>query len=127
MKDSAYYPAGAYNDPKAPYNEKENPEEEIEVTVSMTISKTIKVLVKDYTTSIEDDGEQYYKVNDYSDCDLNKAVCDQVTLPPYLAGFVDEMFKVDLDLKAAKMPICLQSAVEDCKGWNLDEFEVIKE
>jgi hypothetical protein len=127
MKDSAYYPAGAYNDPDAPYNEKENPEEEIEVTISMTISKTVKVLVTDYTTSIEDDGEYKYKVKDFDDCDLYKAVEDQVTLPTNLAGFVDEMFKVDLDLKAAKMPICLQSAVEDCKGWNVDDFEVIKE
>ena len=44
MYDNYNYPLGADN-PDAPWNQKENPEREIEVTVSVTLSKTIKVTV----------------------------------------------------------------------------------
>lgn len=88
-------PIGTENDPDAPWNQIENPEKEIEVTVSLTISKTLKVSVSDYT--IQDSGKDgdYYEDIDYSTCDLKGAVEDQYNLP--------------------------------IKGWNIDDFEVLKE
>ena len=47
MYDNYNYPLGADN-PDASWNQEENPEREIEVTVSVTLSKTIKVKVSDY-------------------------------------------------------------------------------
>ena len=74
MKESGYYPAGAEFDPRAPWNEVELPPKEVEVTVSVTISKTMKVPVRDYT--IDEEGNI-----DFSDCDLKKAVEENVRLP----------------------------------------------
>ena len=74
MKESGYYPAGAEFDPRAPWNEVELPPKEVEVTISAIVSKTIKVPVRDYT--IDEEGNI-----DFSDCDLKKAVEENVRLP----------------------------------------------
>lgn len=42
------YPLGA-DTKDAPWNQVDNPEREIEVTVSVTLSKTVKIKVSDYT------------------------------------------------------------------------------
>lgn len=73
MKESGYYPAGAEFDPRAPYNEVEQPPKDIEVTISLTISKTIKVSVEDYT--FDEEGNI-----DFSECDLKEAVKEQCNL-----------------------------------------------
>lgn len=44
------YPIGA-DTPDAPWNQVENPEREVEVTISITLSKTVKIKVKDYRDS----------------------------------------------------------------------------
>ena len=74
MKESGYYPAGAEFDPRAPWNEVELPPKEVEVTISAIVSKTIKVPVRDYT--IDEEGNI-----DFSECDLKKAVEENVRLP----------------------------------------------
>ena len=74
MKESGYYPAGAEFDPRAPWNEVEQPPKDIEVTISVTVSKTMKVPVRDYT--IDEEGNI-----DFSECDLKKAVEENIRLP----------------------------------------------
>ena len=74
MKESGYYPAGAEFDPRAPWNEVELPPKEVEVTISAIVSKTMKVPVRDYT--IDEEGNI-----DFSDCDLKKAVEENIRLP----------------------------------------------
>ena len=74
MKESGYYPAGAEFDPRAPWNEVEQPPKDIEVTISAIVSKTIKVPVRDYT--IDEEGNI-----DFSECDLKKAVEENIRLP----------------------------------------------
>lgn len=127
MIESGGYPPGAEFDPRAPYNQVDLPEKEIEVTVSVTLSKTVKVLVNDYNVEEDADEDGRYVSYDFSECDLNKAVEDQVTLPQNLAEFTERMFDQDLNLKAAGMPRYLKGAIKDCKGWNVDEMEVICE
>lgn len=125
--ESGYYPPGAEFDPNAPYNQVDLPEREIEVTVSVTLSKTMKVMVDDYRVEEDADEDGRYLSYDYSDCDLNGAVENQVTLPQDLAVFVERMFNQDLNLKSAGMPKHLRNAIEDCKGWTVDDMEVISE
>lgn len=100
MTESGYYPPGAEHDPRAPYNEVDPPEKEIEVCISVTLSKTVKVKVSDYTIvdSGKDEDGEYFEDIDYSDCDLKTAVEEQIKLPQ-----------------------------DTCKGWNVDDFEVILE
>ena len=74
MKESGYYPAGAEFDPRAPWNEVELPPKDVEVTISAIVSKTIKVPVRDYI--IDEEGNV-----DFSECDLKKAVEENIRLP----------------------------------------------
>lgn len=98
MSESGYYPVGAEYDPNAPWNQKENPEREIEVTVSVTLSKTIKVMVSDYDVinSGKDEDGNYFEDIDYSNCDLKEAVTNQELLPQ-----------------------------DKCLDWEVDDFEVL--
>lgn len=125
--ESGGYPPGAEFDPNAPYNQVDLPEKEIEVTISVTLSKTVKVMVDDYEVEEDADEDGRYLSYDFSGCNLNKAVEDQVVLPQNLAEFTERMFNHDLKLKAAGMPRYLKEAIEDCKGWTVDEMEVIEE
>ena len=110
-----------------PWYQEELPKKEIEVTVSITISKTVKIAVDDYKVEeIIDENGRYLRY-DYSDCNLHKAVEDQLVLPQDLAEFTERMFIQDLDLKAAKMPRYLKEAVTDCKDWIVDDMACILE
>lgn len=124
---NGYYPAGAEFDLNAPYNQVDLPEKEIEVTISVTLSKTVKIMVDDYSVEEDADEDGRYLSYDYSGCDLYKAVEDQVVLPQNLAEFTERMFDHDLALKKAKMPMYLKDAIEDCKRWCVDDFEIINE
>ena len=116
MIESGYYPPGAEFDVNAPYNQKELPEKEIEVTVSITLSKTVKIKVSDYTIySIEADNGKCFDDIDYSDCDLKKAVKDQIILPQNAYNYIIPKSNKEVQ------------AISDLKKWNVDEMEVMLE
>ena len=116
MIESGYYPPGAEFDVNAPYNQKELPEKEIEVTVSITLSKTVKIKVSDYTIySIEADNGKCFDEIDYSDCDLKGAVKDQIILPQNAYNYIIPKSNKEVQ------------AISDLKKWNVDEMEVILE
>lgn len=98
--DNYNYPMGA-DTPDAPWNQVDPEPREIEVTVSITLSKTVKVEVTDYTAEEDYDEEGYYGINyDYSKCNLEKAVRDQVTLPNSVGEFndwIEDDFAVNLE------------------------------
>ena len=71
--DNYNFPIGADN-PDAPWNEVELPPKDVEVTISVIVSKTMKVPVRDYT--IDEEGNI-----DFSECDLKKAVEENIRLP----------------------------------------------
>ena len=106
------YPPGAANDPRAPYNQYENPEVEVEVTVSVTLSKTVKVLVTDYDIidDVDEDGAVFER--DFSNTNFLAAVEEQVILPQDASLYVD----VGANLQAAN----------DLSGWHVDEMECVK-
>lgn len=117
--DNYNYPMGA-DTKDAPWNQVDNPEREIEVTVSVTLSKTVKIKVSDYqiTDSGKDEDGEYFEDIDYSDCDLKTAVEEQIVLPQE-AGQLIENFAIGT-VKAKNM-------AEDLSNWNVDEMEVIIE
>ena len=118
MIESGYYPMGAEHDPRAPWNQSEPSEEEIEVLVSITLSKSVKIKVKDYIVVDEgkDEDGDYFKSLDFSDCDLKSAVEEQIYLPHQL--------NVACSLPNVHIPSAIK---EDFDGWNVDELEVILE
>ena len=94
------YPMGA-DIPDAPWNQVDPEPRKIEVTVSITLSKTVEVEVTDYTAEEDYDEDGYNGINyDYSECDLEQAVRDQVTLPNSVGEFndwVEDDFAVNLE------------------------------
>lgn len=115
MTESGYYPPGAGHDPNAPWNQVDNPEREIEVTVSVTLSKTVKIKVSDYeiTDSGKDEDGEYFEDIDYSNCDLKGAVEEQIVLPQEAYRYITSSGN--------------KSVKEELKGWNVDDFEVVEE
>lgn len=110
--DNYSYPIGA-DTPNAPWNQVDNPEREIEVTVSVTLSKTVKIKVSDYsiTDSGKDEDGEYFEDIDYSKCDLKRAVEEQITLPQDAYKYVKGEFDND--------------QYNDLKGWCVDDFEIV--
>lgn len=108
--DNYNYPMGA-DTKDAPWNQVDNPEREIDVTVSVTLSKTVKIKVSDYeiTDSGKDEDGEYFEDIDYSNCDLKSAVEEQIVLPQSAYMYVESNPK----------------AHEDLSNWCVDDFEVI--
>ena len=94
-------PIGAEYDPNAPWNQVDPEPRKVEVTVSITLSKTVEVEVTDYIAEEDYDEDGYNGINyDYSECDLEQAVRDQVTLPNSVGEFndwVEDDFAVNLE------------------------------
>lgn len=124
--DNYNYPPGS-DTPDAPWNEIEYPDKEIEVTVSITLSKTVKINVNDYIIETDQDEDGKYDYYDFTECDLKGALEAQVTLPQNLAEFTERIFNYDLNLKSVDMPKYLKDAINDCKDWNIDDYEIICE
>ena len=97
--------------PNAPWNQVDNPERKIEVTVSVTLSKTVKIKVSDYeiTDSGKDEDGEYFEDIDCSNCDLKSAVEEQIVLPQSAHMYAKSNPKVH----------------EDLSNWCVDDFEVI--
>lgn len=95
------YPTGAEHDPNAPWNQEEYKPQKVEVTVSITLSKTVEVEVTDYIAEEDSDEDGYHGINyDYSECNLEQAVRDQITLPNSVGEFNDwteDDFVVELE------------------------------
>ena len=107
--DNYNYPMGA-DTKDAPWNQVDNPEREIEVTVSVTLSKTVKIKVSDYeiTDSGKDEDGEYFENIDYSNCDLKGAVEGQIVLPQSAHTYAKSNPKVH----------------EDLSNWCVDDLEV---
>lgn len=107
--DNYNYPMGA-DTKDAPWNQADNPEREIEVTVSVTLSKTVKIKVSDYeiTDSGKDEDGEYFEDIDYSNCDLKGAVEEQIVLPQSAHMYVKGNSKVQ----------------EDLSNWYVDDLEI---
>ena len=75
LKADSNYPLMSQSEwDRAPWSEKEYPPKDVEVAISITISRTVKVSVTDYT--IDEEGGI-----DFSNCDLKRAVGENVNLP----------------------------------------------
>lgn len=118
--ESGYYPPGAEFDIDAPWNKQELPYKEVDALVTITISKVIPLKVNDYKVDTSENCEKY----DFSKCNFYDALDKQVTLPQNLAYYTENIFKYDLDLKAAKMPRYLKETLEDCSGWDVESINI---
>lgn len=113
LPNSNYPPMSQSEWDNAPWNQSSPKPKEIEVTVSITLSKTMKIEVDDYI--YDEDGDI-----DYSTCDLQEAVRNQVTLPDDAYEKLHHAVYMVDDHNA-------HNTLEDLKDWETDDFAVIIE
>lgn len=121
MSEADYYPAGAYNDPDAPYNQPVIPEREFDITVSQSLSKEITVWTDDYCTEYDDeDGNTYVNTED---TDWNKVFEENnYHTPLQLIQLLGEVLQKDLDNGVVfKNPRFTHELIHECQGWSDDE------
>lgn len=119
MRERDYYPAGAYNDPNAPWNEVELPYIEVDCDVTVTMTKVQRVETNNYIVDefgvnyIEDgcaDFEQQIKENEFTIPDLLKVL--------------ETYAKEELASENCKRKQYLEGLIEACQGWEMEELEV---
>lgn len=117
MRSSDYYPAGAYNDPNAPYNEVEVPEIEVNCEVSITLTKKdAPVSTDNYINNGDEYGDEYEVMDTYQE------LADKYDDQHYsLTGLLDELAKyirgeLQGDITRGRRNE-LERMLEDCQGW----------
>lgn len=90
----------------------ENKPREIEVNITLTLTKSIMVKVDDYEiidSGVDEDGLSFEDV-DYSVCDLDDAVENQIILPDKAWKYINAEINPQI--------------IEDLKGWEIEDMMV---
>lgn len=141
MSAADYFPAGAYNDSSAPYNQSDPEEKEFSVLCSQTLSKSATVLTDDYTpgdsgVDYEPDGEGgYYSSawqdpDDTSDTNWEAAYHDNDHYTPIQ---LISLFRKHLEeeLNNSNIPQNrinkYKHLIEECSNWTEDEVEYLED
>jgi len=116
-----YYPAGAENDPAAPWNEVDIPEVLVDCDTSMLLRKTLTVSTTEYET--DEDGCRHLFAG-YSD--LEKCVQQQCfTIPQMLSKLATY---IENDLQESELSFSereqLKQMLEECQGWTQTDLSV---
>ena len=124
MRDSDYYPAGAYNDPNAPYNEVELPDIEVSCEVSITLTKKdAPVFTDNYIYNGDEYGDEYEVMDSYQE------LADKYNAQHYsLTGLLDELAKyirgeLQGDISRGRRNE-LERMLDDCQGWEEGDTDV---
>ena len=152
MSEKDYYPAGAYNDPDAPWNQEDVPEKEFEITCSQSLSRTATVWTDNYIPGAsgcdyEPDGEGgycacgYHDPDDTSDTNWSEEYSENGHYTPleliekYKEELSEALKKLEEYGKSlhSKKPYWwiqrkrnLEHLIEECEGWIEDETEYIE-
>ena len=90
------------------------------------MSKTVKVKVNDYIDEIEEDETGKHRNIDFSVCDLDTAVKEQVYLPQDSCFIFDNYINKGSKSKSESAYKESKKILDDLSGWNVDEMEVIR-
>lgn len=124
MREEDYYPAGAYDDPRAPYNEIEIPEKVFDVSISQTLYKNdISVETNDYIPEYcEESGHTYA---DTSETDWRKVYDnDRHYTPLELIATLKQMCEEMLEFGVMRTDFRIEWLVRECSGWEEDETDI---
>ena len=140
MGEADFYPAGAYNDPDAPYNQIDIPEKDFEVTCSQSLSKTVTVTTNNYTpgasgVDYEPDDEggycacEWHDPDDTSDTNWSEEYhLNDYHTPLQLIELFGQFLKDQLAQGICfKSPAFTEHLIEECNNWIEDEIEYIEE
>lgn len=103
MRDSDFYPAGAYSDPNAPYNQCDPPETELEVTVAERLVRSATIVTNN-AYEVEDEGHCYLETEDVNPREDYER--DNSLLATYIYEAREEIVK--LRIEAERQQIILE-------------------
>ena len=122
MSEADYYPAGAYSDPNAPYNEPIIPERDFDIDVEFVMSKTVTVTTNDYAPEYDDeDGRENANTEntDWEEAYDNSGHLTIAEMLQELESYVkDDMEKTAPNSGKGRY---LQRVLESCQGWEVKE------
>lgn len=109
------YPPGAANDPRAPYNQKDPPEQTFSVKAEYGISR-----YADVTTTEYDDIEMLQAEDDYE---------DEYMSPLEIFDFARQCAEYLLTVHNFKLgsKTHLKKVLESCKDWQVDNKEIYQD
>ena len=135
MKESDYYPAGAYLDPDAPYNQHDPDPVEFDVTCVQTLSKTVPVETCNYTEEVDEEydeeGQKYRSASyDTSDVDWGEEYTNNdyhtpLQLINLFKRYLEDM--VNGTETCIKSPAFLKALINECEGWEDDETTFVED
>lgn len=129
MRDRDYYPAGAYDDPDAPYNEHEPEMREWDCSVSVTLAQVLPIGTKDYTEEppeMDEDGFFCSGSTDTSDVDWAHEYEEQyMPLDILLEKMADYLERVASGEQLGKREMrTIPELVRQARGWNVDDIDI---
>lgn len=122
MKESDYYPNGAYNDSSAPYNEPYVPERDFAIDVEYTLCKQVDVTTNDYQPEFEEETGQTYANTENTDWEDAYGESGHYTILEMLAE-LKKYVEQDISTTGEHNPKgrALKLLLEDCQGWTMLE------
>lgn len=125
MSEKDYYPAGAYNDPNAPWNEVQYPEHDFDMEVSITLTRSATITTTQYNAYVEEeDGHMEY---DTCNIDWKDEYENQYWTVPEL---LDKMRTLLDKWKPEKIERAdkhlYERIMDESTGWEQEEMEVIE-
>lgn len=120
MRERDYYPAGAYSDQNAPYNEPVIPERDFEIDVQFTLHKVVDVTTDKYTPEYDEESGHTYANTENTEW---SEVYDESGHFTILEMLDELKVYVEQDLamtgKNTGKGRHLQRLLESCQGWEL--------
>lgn len=126
MSDKNFYPAGAYNDPNAPFNEPADPEPiDINVMAVLRVSHETTVSTDNYSETMDEEGYCERELFD-SNSDVERLYNEQHKTIPQLLDELAKYINGELlsDGLSRSRRQELQDMLADCKGYTVEEVEI---
>lgn len=122
MSEADYYPAGAYADPNAPYNEPVIPERDFDIDVEFVMSKTVTVTTNDYAPEYDDEDGREYANTENTDWEQAYDNSGHLTITEMLQE-LESYVKDDMTKTAPNSGkgLYLKRVLESCQGWEVKE------
>lgn len=124
MRESDYYAPGSYNDPNAPWNEVEYPEEDFDMEVSVTLTRSATITTTQYDMYVDsEDGHTEYETDNIDWVDEYESQYWSVPeLLDKMRGLLDK-WKPEKMERADKH--LYERIMGESKGWEQEEMEVL--
>ena len=125
MRDRDYYPAGAYNDPSAPYNDVPIEPYEFDCVITQTVQKNVGVATQNYTKEVDEEFGAVYREPNGADWDEEYGTqhLDIPELLEALRGLAKEKLEKCKDLSLSEKSRLIK-LVEEADDWESVERSV---